>query len=558
MTERRRVSERSVDSSLFSSLRDLKRSELPLEFLAGVTLLAIAIPEQLATSQLANVPAFSAMLAFTAATIVFAMLGSNPILSVGADSTIAPLFAVALLRLAASDSPHYLSLVSATAVVTGVLVLAIGLFRLGWLADFLSMPIIAGFMTGIGIVIMVHQLPHALGIASVEGSFWHRLVTIGSHLSHVNGWAVAISFGTLALIVVGEKFLPKFPFALCAVLAATALTHFGHLAQHGVAILGTVIAGGPTWRWGSLTSHDMVTVITTSLTVAVVVLSQTAATTRSVADDLGIGININRDFIAVGLANAASGLIGSMPVNASPARTGVITIAGGKTQLVGLLAAGGALLVAPVAPALKDMPLAVLAGVLFFVASRLVKTKALRQIARVGSYELVLALLTAVVVMFVGVQQGLALAVALAIFDRTRRSSRPHMTVLGRKPNTTSWEPLGSEGATTVDHVTVMLFSAPLYFANAAKFVDEVHQVLTTYPETKNIVLDAAAIHDIDFTGISTLDDLLEDLKRDSIGFSIARAGSGVLRTLKAAPSALAQEVSTYDTVDEAVRALGD
>jgi MFS superfamily sulfate permease-like transporter len=556
VAERRRVSERSTDSSLFSSLRELKRSEVPLEFLAGVTLLAIAIPEQLATSQLANVPAFSAMLAFTAATIVFAMLGSNPILSVGADSTIAPLFAVALLRLAASESPHYLSLVSATAVLTGILVLAIGLFRLGWLADFLSMPIIAGFMTGIGIVIMVHQLPHALGLSSVEGSFWHRLVSVTSHLSHVNGWATAISFGTLLLIIVGEKFAPKFPFALCAVLAATALTYFGHLTRHGVATLGTVIAGGPTWRWNSLTTHDLVTVVTTSLTVAIVVLSQTAATTRSVADDLGIGINIDRDFIAVGLANAASGLIGSMPVNASPARTGIITIAGGRTQLVGLIAAGGALLVAPVAPALKDMPLAVLAGVLFFVASRLVKTKALREIARVDTYELILALLTAVVVMFVGVQQGLALAVALAIFDRTRRSARPHLTVLGRKPDTTSWEPLGAEGSIAVDHITVVLFSAPLYFANAAKFRDEVHQVLATYPETKHVVLDAAAMHDIDFTGISTLDDLLQDLQRDGVGLVIARPSHSVVRTLKSAPSAIAQEVSTYDTVDEAVRAL--
>jgi SulP family sulfate permease len=167
-TSRTKVADRKIADSLFSSLRTLPRAQYAPEILAGVTLLAIAVPEQLATAQLAEVPPFLAILAFIAASITFAMLGSNPIMSVGADSTIAPLFAVALVRLAAPESSNFLILVSATAVVTGALILLIGLLRLGWIADFLSVPIVAGFMTGIALTIMVHQLPNASGAHRCE------------------------------------------------------------------------------------------------------------------------------------------------------------------------------------------------------------------------------------------------------------------------------------------------------------------------------------------------------------------------------------------------------
>src|SRR5579872_4778215 len=170
-----KVSERVPARGLGQMLVGLTRANMAGEILAGVTLLAIAIPEQLATSQLAGVPAFTALIAFIAAGAAFLVLGSNPILSVGADSTIAPLFAVALVRLAAPSSSSYLSLLAATAVVTGVLVAAVGALRLGWLADFLSLPIVGGFMAGIGVIIVVHQLPRVFGVASGGESVASRL-----------------------------------------------------------------------------------------------------------------------------------------------------------------------------------------------------------------------------------------------------------------------------------------------------------------------------------------------------------------------------------------------
>ena len=182
------IAERQESRGLAQLLNGVSRENLASQVLAGITLLAIAIPEQLATAQLAGVPAFTAMIAFITATLVFCLVGSNPIVSVGADSTIAPLFAVALLRLALPASSQYLALVAATAVVTGLMLVLIGSFKLGWLADFLSLPIVAGFMCGIGVIIIVHQLPRVFGVTGGGDSVVQRLNALFHNLHHVSVW----------------------------------------------------------------------------------------------------------------------------------------------------------------------------------------------------------------------------------------------------------------------------------------------------------------------------------------------------------------------------------
>jgi sulfate permease, SulP family len=313
---------------------------------------------------------------------------------------------------------------------------------------------------------------------------------------------------------------------------------------------------GPHFRLGSFHWSDAGTVVTTALTLAIVILSQTAATSRDAADEIGVAVDLNRDFVAVGFANVVTGLGGAFPVNASPARTGVVRVAGGATQLVSLVAALGALCVIGIAPALSDLPKAALAGVLIYVAGRLVKVPVLRRIARVDRYELALALITGVAVIVIGVQEGIAVAVGLAVLDQTRRSARPRSDVLGRRPNSTSWEPLGRDGAAPVDEVTVLLFTAALYFVNAGRFRAEVHSAMQQFPETKHIVIDAAAMSDIDFTGLESLGAVVSDLARDHVDVVVARASDVVTRTFAHSPSPAVRALRTFDTVDEAVRAL--
>ena len=552
VTERTPIAQRRVAKGLNQIFLGLTRANFSGQMLAGITLLAIAIPEQLATSQLAGVPAFTAMIAFITASLVFFVIGSNPIVSVGADSTIAPLFAVALLRLAPASSAQYMELVAATAVVAGLIVMLIGLLKLGWLADFLSLPIVAGFMAGIGVIIITHQLPRVLGVPSGGESFISRLQWISHQFGHVSTWSIVIAVGTLVVMVVGEKLNAKLPWALAAVLAATIITAVGSLATHGVQQLGTVSAGLPNWRLHWLSGSEWGTVCTTALTLVIVILSQSAATCRTTADDLAIADNISQDFVGIGLANIACGLVGAFPVNASPARTTVTKLAGGRTKLVLLVAGLGALVLSPFAKFAHMIPLAALAGVLLFVGGRLVKVAQFRKILVTSRWEFALALISALGVIFIGVEQGLAIAVALAILDQTWRSARPRMVELGRRTGTTSWEPEEEEGVERVDHILAVLFGEELFFANAGIFRREMHDALAKFPETQHVIIDAVAMADIDYTGMNALSQVVADLDKDKITIAFARASETVRDRLKKSTNTAIHSIALFDSTDAA------
>jgi SulP family sulfate permease len=555
-TSRTPIALRRPAGGLTQIFHGVTRANLGGQLLAGVTLLAIAIPEQLATSRLAGVPAFIALIAFITATLVFVVFGSNPIMSVGADSTIAPLFAAVLVRLAPVSTTLYFELVAATAVVTGVVVMTVGLLRLGWIADFLSLPIVTGFLGGIGVIIIVHQLPSALGVASGGSSVIQRLESLSHVLGHVSAWSIVLALGTLVVLMVGEKINGRLPWALFAILVATVLAVSLSLAQHGVVELGTVSAQLPTWRlhWLSLSQWGLVA--TTAVTLVIVILSQTAATTRTSSDDLGVDSDISRDFVGVGLANVAAGLVGAFPVDASPARTTVSRLAGGRTKVVGLTAAVLALLLSPLSHYAHSIPLAALAGVLFFIALRLIKVDALVRIWRASRVEFLFAIVSGLGVIVIGVEQGLAIAVALAILDQTWRSARPQMFELGRHSGTTSWEPVGDPDVDPVDHALVVLFDNDIFFANAGVFRRDVHQLLVSRPLTKHFVLDMVAVSDIDFTGMTILAQVVGDVAKDQITFTLARASDTVRATLSKSFDAGVRALAIYESVDEAVDAV--
>jgi MFS superfamily sulfate permease-like transporter len=552
---RTRIGERRTTHGLTQILSGVTRENMPGQVLAGITLLAIAIPEQLATSQLAGVPAFTAMIAFITATLVFVVFGSNPIVSVGADSTIAPLFAVALLRLALPASTQYLELVAATALVTGLLLLAIGLFKLGWFADFLSQPIVVGFLCGIGVIIVVHQLPHVFGIAGGGDSVIQRLEAIVDNFHHVSVWSIVLALGTLAAMTIGEKINPKLPWALGAVLVGTILCVSFSLVNHGVQELGSVIVGLPGWRLRWFSMHEWGVIFTTALTLVIVIMSQTAATARTSADEIGVADNLSRDFIGVGMANIAAGLVGAFPVDASPARTTVTRLAGGRTKLVGIVAAVGALIVAPFASIAHSIPLAALAGVLLFVAGRLVNVGQLRAIWATSRVEFSLAIITVVGVLLLGVEIGLALAVGLAILDQTWRSAHPQMVELGRRKGTTSWENAGDKDVEKVDHVLAIVFTADIYFANAGVFRRDLHELMAKHPKTRHLVIDAAAIANIDFTGLSMLSQVVTDLIKDSTSVSMARVNDDLRYRFSTSPEKVLRQIKVYGSVDEAANA---
>lgn len=544
---------------VLTSLRGYRRASLGTDGLAALTLLVIVIPEQLATSRLAGMPPVTGYYAFVAGTVMFALLGSSPQMSVGADSTIAPLFAVGVAHLAATGSGRYVDLVGILAVAVGVTVALVGLLRLGWIAEFLSAPIIAGFLAGVAVIIVVHQLPDLLGEGSGGGSTVHRIHLIVAHLGRTSGWSVGIGLVVLTLVVVCEGIDRRVPGALVGLIGSTVLVAGLGLGHHDVELIGTFSHGGPRWGLVGLSWSALRQLLPLAGLVALVVISQSAATTRAFADRAGYDVDVSRDFIGVGAGSIMAGLAGSFPVDASPPRTGAVAEAGSRTQLSGLLAAAALVALIPAAGLLKDVPLATLAAVLIFVAGRLFHVQDLVSIARFDRFELGLALVTMLVVALVGVQDGIGVAVALAILDRTRLSAQPQLHVLGLIPGTTSWAPLSSpERPAQVPGVLVVLFATPLWYANATHFKAQVKgSIRRAVGHPRVLILDAQGMTDIDFTGTRALSQVLADLEKEGITFAVARAGARARGSL--ARSGLATRIGQdrfYTSVGEAVSAL--
>ena len=452
-----------------------------------------------------------------------------------------------------------MDLVGILAVVVGVFVGLVWLLRLGWIAEFLSAPIIVGFLAGIAVIIVVHQIPDLFGLAGASGSTVHRLAFTVGHLGQTNGRALGIGVAVLAIVIAAERIDRRLPGALVALVASTILVAAFGLQGDGVVVLGSVAHGAPRFGLVGLSWSSLGSVAPIAGVVALVVVTQSAATTRAFADQGGYQVDVGRDFLGVGAGSIAAGLVGAFPVNASPPRTAAVAAASGRTQAAGLGAAAAILLLVPAAGLLKDVPVATLAGVLLFIAARLFHGRELRAIAQFDPFEFALAVTTMLAVAFVGVEQGIAVAVGLAILDRTRLSARPQLHVLGCIPQTTSWAPISSPSEPLqVPGVLVVLFATPLWYANAIHFHDQLQAALTraTGPP-RLVVLDAIGMSDLDYTGARSLHEALDDLDRKHISFAIARAGEHVRDSLTR--SGLLQRIGEdrlFPSVHEAVTAL--
>ncbi len=562
---------RALRRGLFPTLHGYHRRDLGADLLSALTLLAIALPEQLATARLAGMPPLTGLYAFVAGSAAFALLGTHRQLSVGADSTIAPLFAVGIAGIAEAGSPRSIELAGILAVCVGVIVAAVGLLRLGWIAEFLSTPIITGFLAGVAAIIVVHQLPDLLGIAAPGGGMLHRIAFVGRHLADLHPWSLGIGLGVLAAVVLAERVDRRLPAALVALVVSAALVAGLHLERHGVAVLGAVAATAPRLGLFGVAPGVLGRLLPLAGVVALVVVSQSAATIRAFpapaepgAEPSGgpggeRGEQVSRDFVGVGAGSILAGVLGSFPVDASPPRTAAVVATGGRSQLTSLAAAAAMVAIVPAAGLLRDVPAATLAAVLLFVASRIVHGRDLVAIARFSTFELALVLVGALTVALVGVEQGVAVAVALAILDRARRSARPTLHVLGQVPGTTSFAPLSSsEHAVEVPGVLVVLFATPLWYANAEHFRAEMADALHRSGGTaRAVVLDALGMSDVDYTGAAALASVLDVLERRGIVLCLARAGARTRQSLRRA-GVLRRigEDRCFGTVGEAVAAV--
>jgi sulfate permease, SulP family len=504
--------------------RDLRQ-----DLAAGLALAAIAIPSQLATAHLAGFPPVTGLIAFAAASIGFAAVGANHFLVACADSTIAPIFAGGLATLAASGSQDYFALCASFALMTGGILVCCGLFRLGWIADLVSRPVTIGFLAGIAFHIVISQLPSLLGIAAPEGGLLQRAFAIAGKLGESNPVSLLLGLTVFAVTVCGEWIDPRIPGALLGVMAATLAVYWFALEGNGVAVVGQMPGELPHLHVPSIVFADLVQTTPLAFVVVATIMVQTAATTRSFVAVPGATASINRDFTGVGAANLMAGLFGAFPVNASPPLTGVVAETGGRSKLAGLAAVALILGMAGYGTALlAHVPLAALAGILIFVAMRIMRLGEIITIFRhaFGEFMLILATVTAIIVLPVGT--GVAIGIMLSLLHGVWSTTRAHLITFERVPETSIWWPPGSDlKGETIEGVRVIAFQAPLSFLNAYKFQDGARRaVRQSRTPLDLIVLEASSIVEIDFTAAQILIEFIELCAQSNIRFAVARLES--------------------------------
>jgi sulfate permease, SulP family len=531
------------------------------DLVAALAVAAVAIPEQMATARLAGMPATSGLLVFVAGSLGFYFLGSNRFLSVGADSTIAPIFAASLALLAVSGSPHYLALCAMFALLVGAIVVAAGIFRMGWIARLLSVPVITGFLAGIAVHIVVSQLPALLGITADHGNFFNTVASLFHNVSHFNPITLAIGLSVFAITFICEKIDMRLPGALIAMILASIVVWSLGTAGQGVATLGIVELGPMTASVPSLTYSDLVNLLPLALIVALVVMIQTAATSRSFPGNVD-EVDINRDLLGVGFGNILSGLFGGFAANASPPRTAIVAESGGRSRLAGLCAAifvatflafGLRLLVA--------VPLAALAGLLMFVAQRIFRFDTIRTVARRSGAEFALLFITAATIVMMPIAIGVGIGIALSLLHGVWTITQTRAVLFEQVPGSTVWWPASrSFKGTARQGVVVVGFQAPLFFLNAETFRGTLEKAALVVPQPiRAIILEAGSIVEIDFTGAQTLIATIQFWKDRGAVFYIARLESlraqqtmdkyGILPLLGGA--------QTFHSVDEAIRHIG-
>jgi sulfate permease, SulP family len=514
---------------LLRAFEGWRPSDMGPDGVAGLTLAAIAIPEQMATAGLGHFEPQIGFLAIVAGAIGFAIFGANRALSVGADSTITPIFAGSLSVVAAAGSPHYAALAAALALLVGIVVLFGGLFRLGWIADLLSIPVTTGFLAGIAGHIVLSQAPAVLGVAAPEGSFVDKVTALSLALGHANLLTLLIGFGVLAIMLIGERVNPRIPAALIGLAVATLLVAALGLESHGVATIGTVAAVSLRLSLPEITLDDLLRIAPLAVIVALVVMMQTAATTRAFVSDPDKGADVNRDFVGAGAASLLAGLIGAFPLDASPPRTAVVVETGGRSQGAALICAAIVFLLATFgAGLLTHAPYAALAGVLLFVAQRIIRVATFIAVWRQSRAEFALIIATMAAILVFPIQQGVGLGIILSLLHGLWTTTRARPCEFVRIPGTSIWWPKGpTQKGETVANALVVGFQAPLSFLNAYDFDQTLQDLVGARAGAiRALVIEAANLVEIDFTAAQVLGAALVRLKKQGTDVAVARLES--------------------------------
>jgi len=511
--------------SFFGGLRPFNRRGSVRDSLAGVTLASMNIPQVLGYTRIAGTPVVTGLYTVLLPLVGFALFGSSRHLVVAADSATAAILSSSLSRMAVPAGEKYMALVGIVALLTAGFLFVAWIFKLGFLADFLSRTVLVGFLTGVGFQVAIAMLGDMLGIAVHSQRTLVQAWEILQGLSQTNVPTLALSVLVAGGILIGNRVAPRWPFALFAVIGTIVASAAFHLADRGIAVVGPVPGGLPSIGLPEVTWSDTLALLPVAASCFVMIIAQSAATSRIFALRYRERVDEDADILGLSAANAVAAASGTFVVNGSPTQTAMAERAGARSQFAQLVFAGVVLVVLLVLTGpLQYLPLCVLGGIVFTIAVGMIDVRGLRSIRRESPGEFDLAIVTAAAVVVIGVEEGILLAIALSLLRHVRHSYRPHTLMLA--PDATErWVPTPvTPGKETEPGLIVYRFGADLFYANHNQFADEVRTLVERAPTpVRWFVVDAGAITDIDYSAAQSIRDLLEDLARQRVCMVFAR-----------------------------------
>jgi sulfate permease, SulP family len=504
-------------------IRDYQLSWLPKDLAAGVTLGAIMVPVGLAFGELAGVP-LAGLYAGMLPLVAYALFGSSRQLIIGPDASMAALVAVTLAPLAGGDAARLAVMASLLSVFIGLICILGSLLRLGFMADFLAKPVIAGFMHGLAVVIAVGQLPKVLGVPGGGETTLAQFLTVCRNLAGTQVISLGIGASCVAVILSCRRWFPRVPGQIVALIGATLLVYVLNLDQLGVAVVGDIPRGLPRFQVPIPSAQDIQALLPVAFAAALVAFSDTLITVRGFASRNRYRIDANQEMLALGLGNITAGLTQGLPVSASGSRTAAAESAGSRTQVTSIVAAAMvACVMLFLTGLLYSLPSAALGGILIASAWNLCDFKEFRRLWHFRGVGLVGAVLTMAGVVGIGVMEGIGIGVLISLVLVVKALAHPDDAVLGQTGPEEFHDVKRYPEAKPIPGVVVYRFSGPLFFANCGLFRGRVEQLIETSSEPLHgFVLDASAIFEVDFAACEVLSEFHQNLRDRGIRLVIA------------------------------------
>jgi high affinity sulfate transporter 1 len=499
------------------TVAEYQASWLRRDLVAGVVVTTLLVPQGMAYAELAGLPAITGLYTTILCLVGYAVFGPSRVLVLGPDSSLGPMIAATILPILGSDGDpaRAIALASMLALLVGAVMIAAGVAKLGFVADLLSKPTQIGYMNGLALTILIGQLPKLFGFSTDANGLINEAHAFihGVSSGEAVGAAVAIGASSLVLILGLGRWLPRVPGVLLAVVAAIAATSIFDLASHGVSLVGTLPKGFPPLTVPNPVS-DLPLLIAGAFGIALVALTDTISTASAFAARTGQEINGDGEMIGIGAANLAAGFFQGFPVSTSGSRTAVAEQAGAKTQLTGVVGAALIVLMLVFVPGLlKNLPNPTLAAVVIAASLSLADIPGTVRLWRQRRAEFLLSIVAFLGVALLGVLEGIAVAVALSILNVFRRAWWPYHTTLGRVPGLPGQHDRATHPeAEQLPGLVIFRFDAPVFFANARTFRDEVRRRVAAEPRPEWIVIAAEPITDVDTTAADMLRDLDQEL----------------------------------------------